>query len=812
MVAPSQQLPSRLLDLGDNKLRLECDVQSILGLRYATLSHVWGNDPASYLQLKEATLKAFKTEVPFDAIPVKYKDAIRITRALRIRYLWIDSLCIIQDSPNDWKTEALKMAAVYGCSACNISYTHAPSEEAAKRYLRDPRVNIPFAVVVQPIAGTIHGSWSTEAYRKVCSLLSRAWVFQERLLCPRTVSYGHDRLLWDCCETFNDEFSGPMPYVPRSKAQIYSAFSGLAQNQTVAGSLGYFNDQWKSMVNDYRSCKLTFEKDRAIAFAGIARAVQSQTGMTYLAGIWKEAAHLDLLWCAMPRGPKSGLRLPGPGRQERPKAPSWSWFTVPCQLSPDYDVVDYGLSTIAAPRSKETVYHASVLSFGHPKLPAEPEALFYDFDGLGIRLSTYKVPAGLRWENDVVQLMPHGQPMLPKKLDIFPKYDPRTAMKCSLDDLSLSVTEELPKNASMILLVFKAYHENRKGSKWYMLKFKDQVPKDNEEASDWWTEYQFSGLVIVPEEGPPGDDGSWKRIGVYMFIPRLWAILGQIRPLNPNSTVNPQPSRSITMAWRSSGTSNQSLVENLWRNKLITQPLVKEAFLKVDRAHYAPLSPYEDSPQPIGHHATISAPHMHASAVESLLPFLLPKVADEQSAEGVPRVVGQPGRPRRVLDIGSGSGYLTHVLAELVGEDGVVVGLEHIKELRDIGEANMRKSAEGARLLDSGRVRFRVGDGRKGWSEPRSDSKPGVGGPADASAETKDELGGWDAIHVGAAAAELHEELVQQLRSPGRMFIPVGDEGGWDQYIWTVDKDENGKIEKKKLYGVRYVPLTDAPK
>ncbi|RYP63314.1 hypothetical protein DL770_009416 [Monosporascus sp. CRB-9-2] len=517
MVAPSPQLPSRLLDLGDNKLRLECDVQSILSLRYATLSHVWGNDPASYLQLREATLKAFKTEVPFDAIPIKYKDAIRITRALRIRYLWIDSLCIIQDSPKDWKTEALKMAAVYGCSACNISYTHAPSEEPAKRYLRDPRVNIPSAVVVQPVAGAMHGSWSTEAYRRVCSLLSRAWVFQERLLCPRTIYYGHDRLLWDCCETFNDEFSGPMPYVPRSKAQVYSAFSGVTQNQTLASSLGHFDGQWKAMVNDYRSCKLTFEKDRAIAFAGIARVVQSQTGMTYLAGIWKEAAHLDLLWCVMPRGPKSSLRFPGPGTQEHPKAPSWSWFSVPCQLSPDYDVVDHGLSTIAVPRSNETVYHASVLSFGHPKLPAEPEALFYDFDGLGIRLSTYKIPAGLRWENDIVQLMPHGKPMLPKKLDNFPAYDPRTAMKCSLDDLSLSVTEELPKNASMILLVFKAYHENRKGSKWYTLKFKDQIPKDNEEASDWWTGYQFSGLVIVPEESPSGHDGSWKRIGVYMF-------------------------------------------------------------------------------------------------------------------------------------------------------------------------------------------------------------------------------------------------------------------------------------------------------
>ncbi|OTB12485.1 hypothetical protein K445DRAFT_66122 [Daldinia sp. EC12] len=237
------------------------------------------------------------------------------------------------------------------------------------------------------------------------------------------------------------------------------------------------------------------------------------------------------------------------------------------------------------------------------------------------------------------------------------------------------------------------------------------------------------------------------------------------------------------MAWTSSGTSNKELIENLWRNKLITQPVVKSAFLKVDRAHYSPSSPYADSPQPIGHEATISAPHMHAHAVETLLPFLLPKQD----------VIGQPGRPRRVLDIGSGSGYLTHVLAELVGETGVVVGLEHIPALRDFGERNMSKSQEGRALLESGRVRFRVGDGRKGWSEPK-------------------EAGGWDAIHVGAAAAVLHEELVEQLRSPGRMFIPVEAEDGWEQYIWTVDKDEHGNIEKKKLYGVRYVPLTDAPK
>jgi len=202
---------------------------------------------------------------------------------------------------------------------------------------------------------------------------------------------------------------------------------------------------------------------------------------------------------------------------------------------------------------------------------------------------------------------------------------------------------------------------------------------------------------------------------------------------------------------------------------------------QVDRANYAPSSPYEDSPQPIGYSATISAPHMHATAVEKLLPYLTPSAS----------------RPApRVLDVGSGSGYLTHVMAELIGniEGSTVVGIEHIKPLRDLGEKNMGKSAEGRSLLESGRARFRVGDGRKGWVEQGEESK------------------GWDAIHVGASATEVHPELLAQLRSPGRMFIPVDDDsGGWSQHVWCIDKDEEGNVSKERLFSVRYVPLTDPP-
>ena len=117
---------------------------------------------------------------------------------------------------------------------------------------------------------------------------------------------------------------------------------------------------------------------------------------------------------------------------------------------------------------------------------------------------------------------------------------------------------------------------------------------------------------------------------------------------------------------------------------------------------------------------------MHASAAESLLPFLHPTA--------------------RILDVGSGSGYLTHVLANLVGPQGRVIGIDHIDGLVEMSRKNMAKSKEGREMLESGKVKLIVGDGRKGWKEE----------------------GPYDAIHVGAAAKEAHQDLLDQLQSPGR--------------------------------------------
>jgi protein-L-isoaspartate(D-aspartate) O-methyltransferase len=134
-----------------------------------------------------------------------------------------------------------------------------------------------------------------------------------------------------------------------------------------------------------------------------------------------------------------------------------------------------------------------------------------------------------------------------------------------------------------------------------------------------------------------------------------------------------------------------------------------------------------DHPQSIGYGVTISAPHMHAKACEAVLDLLR----------------------ARVLDVGSGSGYLTHVLAEFVKPGGTVVGVEHIQPLVDLAQKNTAKSAEGRELLANGSITYVKADGRKGWS--------GKGGEE-----------GYDVIHVGAAAVGFHQELIDQLKRPGR--------------------------------------------
>ena len=211
----------------------------------------------------------------------------------------------------------------------------------------------------------------------------------------------------------------------------------------------------------------------------------------------------------------------------------------------------------------------------------------------------------------------------------------------------------------------------------------------------------------------------------------------------------------------------KGLCDRLFSNGDIKCQKVYNAMLEVDRKDFAPVFPYEDSPQSINYNVTISAPHMHAYYLELLKDHL------------------KPGG--KSLDVGFGSGYLTVAMSKMMNDQGTAVGIEHIKQLCDFATTNISKHHKD--LLDNKKVVLICGDGRQGCAQ----------------------YAPYNCIHVGAAAAELPKALVDQLANGGRLVIPVGYPGE-GQYIYVIDKDMNGKITQRKELCVSYVPLTSVDK
>ena len=145
--------PTRLLYLGTenrHELRL-CQARGISNqVRYATLSHCWGTDPERQTLTKQ-NVASWEDFIPETEMMQTFRDAIKVTRRLKVQYLWVDSLCIIQDSNPDWLHESSLMSNVYKYSFCNIAATAAADDHGGLFRDRDPYFDLPTRINLDTI-------------------------------------------------------------------------------------------------------------------------------------------------------------------------------------------------------------------------------------------------------------------------------------------------------------------------------------------------------------------------------------------------------------------------------------------------------------------------------------------------------------------------------------------------------------------------------------------------------------------------------------------------------------------------------------
>jgi hypothetical protein len=214
-------LPTRVLDLGPPGALSSISLLVTNGqrARYTALSHCWGAKPP--LQTTKATIEALREAIEFTALPKTFQDAIYVTRSLTIRYLWIDSLCIIQDDGFDWERECAKMASVYEGSYLTIAATAAAGGHVGCIHALKPANQFEYKEEVYFLR-QVCNEIPDQSVQPCLStpLEQRGWAFQESLLSRRVLNFGKNQLFWKCASRHTSEDGTVDLFEPEYKVPV----------------------------------------------------------------------------------------------------------------------------------------------------------------------------------------------------------------------------------------------------------------------------------------------------------------------------------------------------------------------------------------------------------------------------------------------------------------------------------------------------------------------------------------------------------------------------------------------------------------
>jgi hypothetical protein len=327
------ELPARLVQipLDDNHL-LKLRVTEGQTGRYMALSHCWGNGIA--FKTTKATFNDKQDGFKLDQIPRNLRDAVHIARSLGFEYLWVDALCIIQDSPGDWAGESSKMARIYGNASLTLCADLAPHSEFGILRPRNTIRSHLFGSHGELCLQTRGEGW---AAMPQMPLTRRGWTFQERVLSARILHFLGDQIAWECKTTLYLEehhaaeieppvhfsiqgFVREVLHQPSNSRRDGSADIAEAIEEKM--SLTTRISHWNSFVSELNVRNFTKLSDKFPSLSGLASALEVPGMGKYLAGVWEYDVFQSMTW--FPRWPQTLTK--------EYRAPSWSWAAAIHQL------------------------------------------------------------------------------------------------------------------------------------------------------------------------------------------------------------------------------------------------------------------------------------------------------------------------------------------------------------------------------------------------------------------------------------------------------------------------------------------------
>lgn len=289
---------------------------------YAALSHRWGNNMP--LLTTRATIADRLREISFQQLPKTFQEAVKLVRLLSIRYLWIDTLCIVQDDTKDWEIQAATMANIYSHAFITIAAAGAKGCESG---------------LWHPSRNSAGGEWENSNFRLrfeglhsnlgETPLVTRGWVLQEQILSRRVLYLAEPQMIWRC-RSLTESEDGVLDAVYLDDYKWISYCPLVFNKQATRKTLTQLRAMWRQIVQEFSKRDLSFESDRIAAMAGVTSTFESLLTDQPLLGLWQMDLYEGLMWTLETTHKNKAIT------SSLDNIPSWSWLSVRAPVSYHY--------------------------------------------------------------------------------------------------------------------------------------------------------------------------------------------------------------------------------------------------------------------------------------------------------------------------------------------------------------------------------------------------------------------------------------------------------------------------------------------